>query len=60
MTYVHQKTYNVHMQPQTPVLMQQTTSELRVTHMQVLSRLSTRQRHIGRFISQYSHVQLES
>jgi hypothetical protein len=29
-------TYNIHMQPQTPVLMQQTTSELCNTQIQVL------------------------
>jgi hypothetical protein len=33
-------TYNIHMQPQTPVLMQQTTSELRNTQIQVLLQLS--------------------
>jgi hypothetical protein len=33
-------TYNIHMQPQTLVFMQQTTSELRNTQMQVLLQLS--------------------
>jgi hypothetical protein len=33
-------TYNIHMQPQTLVLMQQTTSELRNTQIQVLLQLS--------------------
>jgi hypothetical protein len=32
-------TYNIHMQPQTPVLMQQTTSKLRNTQIQVLLQL---------------------
>jgi hypothetical protein len=33
-------TYNIHMQPQTPVLMQQTTNELRNTQIQFLLLLS--------------------
>jgi hypothetical protein len=33
-------TYDIHMQPQTPILMQQTTSELRNNQIQVLLQLS--------------------
>jgi hypothetical protein len=35
-------TYNIHMQPQTPVLMQQTTIELHNTQIQVLLQLSNK------------------